>query len=178
MFSTKRPTTKLSLFFAALALLILGLAACQPETVEVVKEVPVEVTRVITETITQEGQAVEVTRVISEQIVVTATPEPEAPVSFSPPEPGTYVSLTFGDIDTLDPNLAYDSASGQVLQNVMEGLVYFNQGDSSSVVPALAKEVPSLENGLISEDGLTYTFNIREGVSFHDGGTLEPHAMM
>ncbi len=27
----------------------------------------------------------------------------------------------------------------------------------------------------ISDDGLTYTFHIREGVKFHKGGTLEPH---
>ncbi len=176
MFSTQQlPTYKVGLLFIVLSLLILGLAACQPETVEVVKEVPVEVTRIITETITEEGQAVEVTRVVSEQIVVTATPEPEAPVSFAPDDPGTYVALTFGDIDTLDPNLAYDSASGQVIQNVMEGLVYYNAGDSNSLVPALAEEVPSRENGLISEDGLSYTFNIREGITFHEGGALEPH---
>jgi peptide/nickel transport system substrate-binding protein len=166
---------RVGLLMAVLFVLVVVLAACQPETVEVVKEIPVEVTRVVTETITEEGQEMEVTRVVSEQIVVTATPEPMAPVSFAPPDPDTYVSLTFGDVDTLDPNLAYDSASGQVLQNVMEGLVYFNRGDSNTVVAALAEEVPTKENGLISEDGMTYTFNIREGISFHEGGTLEPH---
>jgi peptide/nickel transport system substrate-binding protein len=38
----------------------------------------------------------------------------------------------------------------------------------------LATEVPSLENGGISEDGTVYTFNIREGVTFHDGAELTP----
>jgi peptide/nickel transport system substrate-binding protein len=32
--------------------------------------------------------------------------------------------------------------------------------------------VPSLENNLISADGLTYTFPIRDGVKFHDGSPL------
>jgi len=32
--------------------------------------------------------------------------------------------------------------------------------------PALATEVPSVENGGISEDGLVYTFHLREGVKF------------
>jgi peptide/nickel transport system substrate-binding protein len=75
----------------------------------------------------------------------------------------------------LDPNLAYDTASGNVILNVMEPLVFFNHKDPNTFVPVLALEVPSLENGLISEDGLTYTFNIRPGVTFHAGGTLEPH---
>lgn len=36
-------------------------------------------------------------------------------------------------------------------------------------VPALAKEVPSLENGGISEDLKTYTYRLREDVTWHDG---------
>ena len=38
------------------------LVACQPETVETVTEV--EVTRVVTETVVEEGESVEVTRVV------------------------------------------------------------------------------------------------------------------
>jgi len=38
----------------------------------------------------------------------------------------------------------------------------------------LATVVPSVENGLISEDGLTYIFPIREGVKFHNGEILTP----
>ncbi|MCZ7667918.1 MAG: ABC transporter substrate-binding protein [Chloroflexi bacterium] len=70
--------------------------------------------------------------------------------------------------------MAYDTASGNILENVMEGLIYYNHKDATSYVPQLALEVPSVANGGISEDGLTYTFNIREGVTFHDGGTLTP----
>jgi peptide/nickel transport system substrate-binding protein len=165
---------KTGLFLALMMLLTIFLVACQPETVEVVKEVPVEVTRVVTETITEEGESVEVTRVVTEQVIVTATPEPVAPVSYTDPSPETYVHITFGDVDTLDPALAYDTSSGQVLENVMEGLIYYNYKDGTTYVPQLAVEVPSLENGGISEDGLTYTFKIREGVTFHEGGTLTP----
>lgn len=161
------------LLLAALAIVALLVVACQPETVEV--PVEVEVTRVVTETVTEEGQEVEVTRVITEQVVVTATPEPAEEVSSTAPDPTTYTSLTFGDINTMDPNLVYDTASGQLIENVMETLIYYNGQDATTYVPVLAMEVPSEENGGISEDGLTYTFQIREGVTFHEGGTLEPH---
>jgi peptide/nickel transport system substrate-binding protein len=166
---------KTTLFSVALLLLVVALAACQPaqpETVEVTRVVEAEVTRVVTETVVEEGETVEVTRIVTEMVEV----EPEAEeVMLNSPDPTTYTSLTFGDIDTMDPNLNYDTASASLLENVMEPLIYYNREDGTSYVPQLATEVPSLENGGISEDGMTYTFNIREGVTFHEGGTLEPH---
>jgi peptide/nickel transport system substrate-binding protein len=36
-------------------------------------------------------------------------------------------------------------------------------------VPNLATEVPTRENGGVSEDGLTWTFNLRDDVTWHDG---------
>jgi peptide/nickel transport system substrate-binding protein len=162
---------------AIILLLAIVLVACQPQEVVREVEVPVEVTRVVTETITEGGEEVEVTRVITEEViqVVTATPEPVEPTTFTAPNPGTYTSLVFGDINSMDPAIAYDTASGALMENVLEGLITYNHTDPNTFVPVLAEEVPSLENGLISEDGLTYTFNIREGVTFHEGGTLEPH---
>jgi peptide/nickel transport system substrate-binding protein len=74
----------------------------------------------------------------------------------------------------MDPNLAYDTASAGLIQNVMEGLIYFNYTDPTSYIPMLATEVPSAENGGISEDGMVYTFNIRQGVTFHNGNDLTP----
>ncbi|CAN5902403.1 ABC transporter substrate-binding protein [soil metagenome] len=76
---------------------------------------------------------------------------------------GTYVEQAFGDVDTLDPVQAYDSASGQVIENVYEGL-YGYLGDSvTEYEPRLATSYEE------SEDGLTYTFTLRDGVKFHSG---------
>ena len=50
--------------------------------------------------------------------------------------------------------------------NVFEGLVkYDSNGDTS---PAVAADAPE-----ISEDGLTYTFTLRDGVKFHNGETVD-----
>lgn len=168
-------TSKKTLLLVATFLLVAVLAACSPETVEVTRVVQEEVTRVVTETVEVEGEQVEVTRIVTEQVEVPVQPEEPAGPALTDPSPDTFVELTFGDIDTMDSNLVYDTASGQLIDNVMEALIYYNHKDGTSYVPALATEVPSEENGGISEDGLTYTWNIREGVTFHEGGTLEPH---
>lgn len=164
---------RIGLLAAFMAIIALVLAACSPQTVEV----PVEVTRVITETVTEvvEGEPVEVevTRVVTETIIETVDEGGDEVVSTSAPDPSTYTVMAFGDVDTMDPNLIYDTASGTLALNVMEPLITYNGADPTTYVPVLALEVPSVENGLISEDGLTYTFNIREGVTFHEGGTLE-----
>ena len=66
----------------------------------------------------------------------------------------------------LDPTSAAAGAIDSVLySNVFEGLTRF-MGDGS-VVPGLA------ESWEISEDGQTYTFKLREGVTFHDGSTMD-----
>ncbi len=169
-------TSKKTLLLIATLLMVAVMAACSPQVVEVTRVVPQEVTRVITETIEVEGEEVEVTRIVTETIEVEVPAETEGPGAvLTDPSPDTFVTLTFGDIDTMDPSLVYDTASGQLIENVMEALIYYNHKDGTSYVPMLATEVPTGENGGISEDGLTYTWNIREGVTFHEGGTLEPH---
>jgi peptide/nickel transport system substrate-binding protein len=67
---------------------------------------------------------------------------------------------------SLDPATVYDTNSSQVLFNVGETLVGFPPGETE-VAPFLAAELPE-----VSDDGLTYTFTLREGVTFHDGSDL------
>jgi peptide/nickel transport system substrate-binding protein len=66
----------------------------------------------------------------------------------------------------MDPTSAAAGAIDSVLYtNVFEGLTRF-MGDGS-VVPGLA------ESWEISDDGLTYTFKLQSGVTFHDGTTMD-----
>jgi peptide/nickel transport system substrate-binding protein len=89
--------------------------------------------------------------------------------------PDTFVYLGIGDPESLDPAYAYDTASeGIIYPNVYETLIGYDGSVLSRYRPMLASQVPSLANGLISKDGLTYTFPIRKGVKFHDGSTVTP----
>ena len=83
------------------------------------------------------------------------------------PDTFTYVTIAGGP-DTFDPALAYDTASGEVLQNVYETLVFYDGEKAAEFVPQLA------ESWTISDDGTVYTFNIRKDVKFHEGGDLTP----
>jgi peptide/nickel transport system substrate-binding protein len=66
----------------------------------------------------------------------------------------------------LDPTSAAAGAIDSVLySNVFEGLTRFMS--DGSVVAGLA------ESWDISEDGTTYTFKLRDGVTFHDGSTMD-----
>jgi peptide/nickel transport system substrate-binding protein len=86
--------------------------------------------------------------------------------------PGVFVHALDGEPTSLDPARAALGEYGeQVIIQVYEFLVDIGP-DGPEPIPGLATEVPTIENGLLSEDGLTYTFPIREGVTFHDGSEL------
>jgi peptide/nickel transport system substrate-binding protein len=105
-------------------------------------------------------------------MVVTATPEPVVASEFKSKDPTTWVEVTFGDPETLDPAFDYETGGGGVLMQVYDTLVWYDKADAAKFVPQLATEVPSLENGGISADGKTVVFKIRPGVKFHDGTDL------
>ncbi|MDY0092112.1 MAG: ABC transporter substrate-binding protein [Candidatus Vecturithrix sp.] len=88
--------------------------------------------------------------------------------------PDTFIKVVYNTIRTLDPAVTYDTTSAQRVENVYESLIRFDGAHTDKFVPFLATEVPSIENGGISADGKTYTFTIRKGVKFHEGGDLTP----
>ena len=70
----------------------------------------------------------------------------------------------------LDPHLNASAELGIPLSSVYDTLV-FRDPDTGEVVPGLA------ESWKISPDSLTYTFQLREDVQFHDGTPFNAHAV-
>jgi peptide/nickel transport system substrate-binding protein len=101
----------------------------------------------------------------------TAGPAGET-VATASKDPNTWVETEFGEPWTLDIVYAYESAGGEIIENVYDRLLWYKKDSVTEFVPWLATEVPSLENGGISSDGLVYTFKIRQGVKFHDGSEM------
>jgi peptide/nickel transport system substrate-binding protein len=83
-----------------------------------------------------------------------------------------FVFASYATLQTLDPCMAYDTTSHQRILNIYEPLIFFDGSAVDQYIPVLATEVPSLENKGISKDGRSYTFIIRQGIRFHEGGTL------
>lgn len=68
------------------------------------------------------------------------------------------------DLDSLDPHKAVAAGTNEVLFNIFEGLV--KPDEEGNLVPCVASEYD------ISEDGLTYTFTLRDNVKFHNGAVV------
>ena len=88
--------------------------------------------------------------------------------------PDTIIFVTYGAPATMDPHWSYDTASGEVIYNVYDNLIALKGDSLTEFIPMLATEVPTVENGLIKDDGLTYIFPIRKDVKFHNGDILTP----
>ena len=101
----------------------------------------------------------------------TTAPATEAPAGGEPKAGGTLVVALPGDLNRTDMAIIDDANSSYIGAQVMETLVTLAPGTGDEIVPALATDWS------ISDDGLQYTFNIRQGVKFHDGTDLDAAAV-
>jgi len=92
--------------------------------------------------------------------------------SSSVKNPDTFVTATTSDPDPLDPAYDYETGGGEILDNVYERLIWFDGPSAVNLKPVLATAVPTLANGGISADGLTYTYNLKAGIKFHNGDVM------
>jgi ABC-type transport system substrate-binding protein/ABC-type branched-subunit amino acid transport system substrate-binding protein len=100
-----------------------------------------------------------------------------APEAAAPPEEApalgeeTLVFAQSADAGTLDPALETSANSLAPATHIYEGLTDFEPG-STTPVPKLATSWEA------SDDGLEWTFHLREGVTFHDGTPFNADAVV
>jgi peptide/nickel transport system substrate-binding protein len=70
--------------------------------------------------------------------------------------------------NTLNPLIASNTTESMLTRLTHDILVSID-GTGRKQVPMLAAEVPTLENGGVSRDGLTITYKLRHNVLWHDG---------
>jgi oligopeptide transport system substrate-binding protein len=107
---------------------------------------PVAEPETIIQTVIVEGEV--------QEVVVTATPDPAA---VEVEKKILRMNLGIGDVPTLDPSLALDSSSVQVIEELFVGLTRLDE-ENIKVVPGMANEWE------YSEDGRTVTLHLRDDV--------------
>jgi peptide/nickel transport system substrate-binding protein len=156
---------KLLTALVALTMLAASLAACgptpEPQIVEktiietvIVAGTPEVVEKVVTEVVETEVQ-VEVEK------VVTATPEPVRKVT-------TWAWTQ--EPDTLNPY--YTNMWFSTILHQLYNCWAWEYDEDNSPFPKLVTEIPSMDNGGVSEDGLIITIHLRDDLVWSDGTPL------
>jgi peptide/nickel transport system substrate-binding protein len=89
----------------------------------------------------------------------------------APRRGGTLTMVGAGDVDYLDPALAYHTVTRGVLRACTRQLVGYvasrDRAEAGRIVADLATEVPTEANGRITGGGTRYRFTLRENVRWH-----------
>lgn len=73
--------------------------------------------------------------------------------------------------DTLDPAVTYQTSGWEIVEQVYQGLVAPDGTSVTTYVGVLARDWS------VSSDGMTYTFNLRQGVTFSNGDPFNAYVM-
>jgi peptide/nickel transport system substrate-binding protein len=84
--------------------------------------------------------------------------------------PDRFVYAEAQDIKSLNPMLATSIAAGDLSMFIFSYAVRYD--DHSRPVPDALRELPTVENGDVSKDGLTLKYKLRANIYFHDGVQL------
>jgi oligopeptide transport system substrate-binding protein len=88
-------------------------------------------------------------------------------VSMAPADQQVLRLRILGEPKTIDPQLTNRAEEVSLTRPLFDGL--FTYDADLNVVPDLAMEMPSIANGGISEDGLTYTIKVNPDAMWSDG---------
>jgi oligopeptide transport system substrate-binding protein len=132
-------------FFTVLSLVLTACGGATPTPVTIIQTAPPAPPSVQTSVVVQTAPPMVQTSVVE----VTAAP-PAGPKTIR-------LNMGFGDIPTIDPALATDTSSVQIVELVTVGLTRQDE-ETAGLNPGMA------ESWDVSDDGTVYTFHILQGV--------------
>ena len=92
-----------------------------------------------------------------------------------PKSGGTLVYGVESEIPWYDPHKVFGGSNKRVVLQIFEGLVDRDRTQPGMVPPLVPRLAESWD---MSEDGMVYTFNLRKGVTFHDGTPFNADAVV
>ena len=172
---------KLPLLVGLVAMLfIVACGTAAPETVEIVREVPVEVEKEVIREVqvevpveTEVVREIEVEKTVVEErikevpvdkiLVATPTPAPP-PVAAVQSEGHLRITYTSLGSDGIYPKASNVNAGGKDLNSTMYDVVI-----GSDAQGAFSKDTGLANDWSVSPDGMVHTIHLRPGVMFHNG---------
>ena len=120
----------------------------------------------------EESEEAEPAEAVEEVNQVEDVEETEEVVSKEEPSKigGVYRMQISEEPDTLDPHKSAAAVSASILKYIGDPLIY--KGLNNDYIPGLATSWD------VSEDGLVWTFELRQDVKFHDGTALDAEAVV
>jgi len=104
--------------------------------------------------------------ILMTSLLALAVAAPALAQDFTEAKQGGSMIVTYkDDVSTLDPAIGYDWQNWSMIKSLFDGLMDYEPGTTT-----LKKDLA--EDYAISEDGTTYTFTLRKGVTFHNGREL------
>ena len=88
------------------------------------------------------------------------------PLQAATPKDTLVMAMAVDDIITLDPAEAFELSTGEIIGNAYDRLIRFDVGDPSKLLPDVAR------SWKVSDDGRTYTFELKPGLKFASGNPL------
>lgn len=73
---------------------------------------------------------------------------------------------------SLDPQIDWETVGMEPIRNCYQTLVAFNGSSTTSFIPVLSTNIPTVANGGISSNNLNWTFKIRSNATFADGNPV------
>jgi peptide/nickel transport system substrate-binding protein len=101
----------------------------------------------------------------------TEVPPTAAPAAPTAKDPKTWNIQTFGDPDTLDTTIDYETAGQGLIQgNVYQQLISYDHMEVGKFVPTLVQAVPDAQP--TANGGVQYVWKIKDGIKWASGNPL------